>query len=267
MKVNITWIIGFVMMAVLVFLGMLDGGEMRYYWDWPSVQITVGGTLGAMIASTPFEIMKNVGKLFKFAILPPKFDAYKTIDDMVAYATTARSKGLLALEESANKAADPFMRQALMLIIDANDPDKVREMLENAMDSSAERHSAATSFFSVGVAMGPAFGMIGTLVGLIIMLNEMAENPDNIGTAMAIAIITTFYGSLLANVVLAPLEKSLKDTHASEELCKNMVLEGVMAIAAGANPRFIREKLEFMLPRSEVEKRAAKAGAAAPANQ
>jgi len=131
-------------------------------------------------------------------------------------------------------------------------------MLENAMETTAERHEQAASIFATGVAMGPAFGMLGTLVGLVIMLNGMADNPENLGSSMAIAIITTFYGSMLANVVFAPLENTLKVIHQREELCRNMVLEGVMAIAAGANPRFIREKLEFMLPRNEVEKRAVK---------
>lgn len=254
---NITLIIGMVIMLVLVVLGIVqsDGGSMDQFIDIASIQITVGGCLAAMISQTPLSTLKNAGKWFKIAFLPPKNDPYKTIEEIVEYATTARSKGLLALEESANSASDPFMKQALMLIVDANDPDKVREMLENALDGAASRHAAGAAFFGTGVSMGPGFGMIGTLVGLVVMLNNMAANPDNLGGAMAIAMITTFYGSLMANAIWAPLETALKNAHADEELCKTMIIEGVMSIAAGANPRLIQEKLEFMLPRSEVEKR------------
>lgn len=251
---NLTIIIGWVGCIGLVLYGILSAGDLGMFADVPSVLITVGGCLSAMIAQTPLSTLKNIGKFFKIAIMPTKFDPHKYIAELVEYATTARSKGLLALEESANNAADPFMKQALMIIVDGNDPDKVREMLETAVDSMAERHGAGSNFFGVGVSMGPGFGMIGTLIGLIIMLNGMADNPDDLGGSMAIAMITTFYGSMLANVIFAPLENALKNAHADEELCMNIIIEGVMGIAAGSNPRMIQEKLEFMVPRSSLKK-------------
>ncbi|MCL2019927.1 MAG: MotA/TolQ/ExbB proton channel family protein [Oscillospiraceae bacterium] len=247
---NFTIIIGWVICIALVIFGILEGGEMGMFLDATSALITFGGTIGAMIATTTFSQLKKVGKLFKTCLFPPKYNPNQYIKELVEYAMIARSKGLLALEESANNAKDPFMKQALMLIVDANDPNKVREMLESAVDHTAERHNNNASFFGRGVALGPAFGMLGTLVGLVIMLNKMGEDPDGLGPAMAVAIITTFYGSLLANVVFSPLEESLKNAHAEEELCMNIIIEGVMAIAAGSNPRLIQEKLEFMLPRS-----------------
>ena len=136
-----------------------------------------------------------------------------------------------------------------MLIVDANDSAKVREMLDSSLDFMDERHAAGREFFAKGVSMCPAFGMIGTLVGLVIMLNNM--DGGDLGKAMATALITTFYGSLFANVFFAPLETALKNAHDSEMLCMQIVVEGVMAIAAGSNPKMIQEKLEFMLPRSE----------------
>ncbi|MBQ7835114.1 MAG: MotA/TolQ/ExbB proton channel family protein [Ruminiclostridium sp.] len=147
------------------------------------------------------------------------------------------------------------MKQSLMLIVDANDSSKVRQMLEDSLDFMEARHEEGMNFFSKGGSLGPAFGRLGTLVGLVIMLNDL-EGGD-LGPAMATALITTFYGSFLANVVFAPMEAALKNAHASEMLCMQIVVEGVMSIASGSNPRLIQEKLEFMLPRSEKSAEAA----------
>lgn len=246
---NITLIIGWVVSLGLVSYGILNGGSFDMFFEISSLAITLGGTLGVLIAMSPLSLLKTIPKLFKIAILPPKYDPQKYIAEIVEYAKIARSKGLLALEDSANKCDDPFMKQSLMLIVDANDSSKVREMLESSLDFMEQRHAAGREFFAKGVSMCPAFGMLGTLVGLVIMLNNMSSG--DLGSAMAVALITTFYGSLFANVIFAPLETALKNAHDGEMLCMQIVIEGVMAIAAGSNPRLIQEKLEFMLPKSQ----------------
>lgn len=246
---NITLIIGWVVSLGLVSYGILNGGSFDMFFEISSLAITLGGTLGVLIAMSPLSLLKTIPKLFKIAILPPKYDPQKYIAEIVEYAKIARSKGLLALEDSANKCDDPFMKQSLMLIVDANDSSKVREMLESSLDFMEQRHAAGREFFAKGVSMCPAFGMLGTLVGLVIMLNNMSSG--DLGSAMAVALITTFYGSLFANVIFAPLETALKNSHDGEMLCMQIVIEGVMAIAAGSNPRLIQEKLEFMLPKSQ----------------
>lgn len=246
---NITLIIGWVVSLGLVTYGILNGGSFDMFIEISSLAITLGGTLGVLIAMSPLSLLKTIPKLFKIAILPPKYDPQKYIAEIVEYAKIARSKGLLALEDSANKCDDPFMKQSLMLIVDANDSSKVREMLESSLDFMEQRHAAGREFFAKGVSMCPAFGMLGTLVGLVIMLNNMSSG--DLGSAMAVALITTFYGSLFANVIFAPLETALKNAHDGEMLCMQIVIEGVMAIAAGSNPRLIQEKLEFMLPKSQ----------------
>lgn len=246
---NITLIIGWVVSLGLVSYGILNGGSFDMFIEISSLAITLGGTLGVLIAMSPLSLLKTIPKLFKIAILPPKYDPQKYITEIVEYAKIARSKGLLALEDSANKCDDPFMKQSLMLIVDANDSSKVREMLESSLDFMEQRHAAGREFFAKGVSMCPAFGMLGTLVGLVIMLNNMSSG--DLGSAMAVALITTFYGSLFANVIFAPLETALKNAHDGEMLCMQIVIEGVMAIAAGSNPRLIQEKLEFMLPKSQ----------------
>ena len=248
---NFTLIGGMVVCFGLVIYGIIGGGnDIIWYYDFSSVMITVLGSIAATIAATPLSDVKNLGKWFSIAFKPPKYDPKAVITELIEYATVARSKGLLALEESANNAKDPFMKQALMLIVDSNDPDKVRDMLENSLDHMAERHNSGSGFFATAVSMGPAFGMIGTLIGLVAMLRTMGDNPDSLGASMAVAIITTFYCSLLANAIFAPIESSLKNTHTNEEFCKTIIIEGVMSIAQGSNPRAIEEKLMFMLPKS-----------------
>jgi len=247
---NIAIIVGWVGSFGAVIASIFIAGELGWFIDGASVFIVFVGTFFGMLACCSPTMMKSIGKYFKIAFFPPKLDPSEYIKNLVEYATIARSKGLLALEETANSVTDPFMKQALMLIVDANDPDKVREMLEGAIEHTAERHSLGADFFAKGVTFGPAFGMMGTVVGLVSMLQGMAENPDGMGDSMATAVITTLYGSLMSNVICAPMEASLKNAHANEELCMSIVVEGVMAIASGSNPRLIQEKLEFMLPRS-----------------
>ena len=241
-------IIGWVVSIGLVMYGIFSGGEISWFIDIPSLMITVGGTFGVLIAISPISLLKSVPALFKYALFPPKYKAETYIDQIVDFANTARSKGLLALEDSANKCEDPFLKQSLMLIVDANDSAKVREMLEGSLSFMEERHEAGQAFFGKGASLAPAFGMLGTLVGLVQMLQNL--DGGDLGPAMATALITTFYGSFFANIVFTPLERALQNAHGDEVLCMQIIIEGVMAIAEGSNPRMIREKLEFMLPKS-----------------
>lgn len=258
---NLSLIIGWVLSFGLVVFGIvvdLDGGfsvnmgGMANFIDVQSLAITVGGTIGCLIASFPMSYLKGIGKRLGIAIKPKKYDPKKYIDQIVEYAQVARSRGLLALEESANQCTDAFMKSALMMIVDANDPEKVRGMLDDTIMFMCERHEQGRSFFEKGVGIFPAFGMLGTLVGLINMLATLnLDDPTELTSGMAVALITTFYGSLFANVIFAPLGMALKNSHEEELLCMQIIEEGVLAIAGGSNPRYIQEKLEFMLPKSQ----------------
>ena len=256
---NITLIIGWVLSFGLVVFGIvfdtkkgINFGSMSNFIEIQSLAITVGGTIGCLVASFPMSYLKNLGKRFAIAFKPKKYDPKKYIEQIVEYAQVARSKGLLALEESANQCTDPFMKSALMMIVDANDPEKVRGMLDDTIMFMCERHEQGRAFFEKGVSIFPAFGMLGTLVGLINMLASLdLSNPQALTSGMATALITTFYGSLFANVVFAPLGMALKNSHEEELLCMQIIEEGVLAIAGGSNPRYIQEKLEFMLPKSQ----------------
>lgn len=255
---NITIIIGWVLSFGLTVFGIMSGGEIGNFIDPASILITVGGTFGGLIASFPMSTLAALPKLFKIALFPPKYNPQKYIDEIVEYARVARSQGILTLEDSANKAKDPFMKKSLLLLVDANDTEKIREMLEEAISFTEDRHAANRAFFEKGVALAPAFGMLGTLVGLVNMLKNMEESGD-LGGAMATALITTFYGSLLANVIFGPLASALENANNNEILCMQIICQGSMAIAAGFNPALIREKLEFMLADKDI-KHAEKSG-------
>ena len=248
---NFSLIIGWVIAFGLILFGILSTGDIGNFLDPSSLAITGGGALACLIASYPLSYLAGVPKKLVMAFTPKKYLPEKYIQEIVGYAQIARTKGLLALEESANQCKDDFMKSSLMLIVDANDPEKVRSMLDDAINFMCDRHEQGRAFFEKGTALFPAFGMLGTLVGLINMLASMSESPDDLATGMAQALITTFYGSLFANVIFAPIGMSLKNSHEDELLCMQIIEEGVLAIAAGSNPRYIQEKLEFMLPKSK----------------
>ncbi len=249
---NLTGILGLLMGIGLIIYGMVGNGDSAMnFFDVPSIAIVLGGTLGALMLSFPFKTIKNVPRMIGMVFMPKKYKPEKYIKEMVEYAKIARSKSLLALEESANVCEEPFMKSSLLLIVDANDSDRVKAMLDDAIDFICERHEANWSFFERASAVAPAFGMIGTLVGLINMLQNLTGNADGLGAGMSTALITTFYGCIIAHLICSPIANRLKSIHAQEILCMQIIEEGSLAIISGANPRYIEEKLEFMLPKGK----------------
>ena len=246
---NISGLLGFLAACGLIVFGMIGKGDLiTNFVDVTSLALVLGGTLGALLIAYPFKVIKNVPKMILMVIKPKKYKPEKYIEQMVEYAKIARTKSLLALEDSANECTEPFLKSSLMLIVDANDSDRVKAMLDDAIDFMCERHEQNFSFFDKASALSPAFGMIGTLVGLINMLANLSGDPDGLGAGMSVALITTFYGSIFSNLICAPISTRLKAIHAEEVLCMQIIEEGALAIISGANPRYIQEKLEFMLP-------------------
>lgn len=278
-QLNIINIIGLVLALVLIVFGMVfvmpnpEAGEeggfkfemIKNFFDVSSILIVVGGTVGALIFTYPASVLKNVGKMVGFALNSPKYDPLAVIAEMVDYCKTARMKGILQLEEAANACTDSFTKSALMLIVDANDSEKVKQMLDDAIDYMTERHEANYSIWIKGSAVAPALGMIGTLVGLVNMLKTMdptdSSSAANLGGQMSVALVTTFYGCILAHLIFGPIGNQLKYLHSREMLCKLIVEEGALAILSGANPRFVQEKLEMMLANETVNGKGSKKGA------
>ena len=217
------------------------------FFDAASIFITIGCTLFIVVASFPGHMLKNIPKHFKIILNNKMFDPKGYIDQLVELAQIARKNGLLSLEEKANEQTDPFFKQAIMLIVDANDQDKVRGILENDIECMSARHEDAAALYDKASSVAPAFGMVGTLVGLINMLKSMNLSgdggADSLGTSMGTALITTLYGCLLAHMVFGPVAQLLRGRDSEEVLCKQIIVEGVMAIQAGENPKSLRERL------------------------
>ena len=261
---DISTLIGWVMAVGLIVWG-IGFSKLGNFWDPQSLAIVLGGAIAALIASYPFRILKEVPKHILICFRGGKYNVPKLVDQLVDLAMLARQSGLLALEEKAEEIKDPFFKQSILKIVDANDPDKVRELLEKELDDMAARHDEAAGIYEKGSAYAPAFGMIGTLVGLINMLKGMnlgdGGGASNLGQDMSVALITTFYGSAFANIFCQPIAKKLRIRQAEEELYCTTVVEGIMAIQAGENPQFLRERLLACMKQSQQKKLLLKAQA------
>lgn len=222
--------------------------------DIPSILITVLGATSAVIVSNPLERTMKAGKLFQLIMNKPVYDLKRKIQEIVNFSEKARRDGLLALEDDMDKLEDPFMQKALQLIVDGTDPDVVRNVMEIDLASMETRHTENRGWFDVLGDMGPAFGMIGTLIGLIGMLGNLGGDASAIGRGMAAALITTLYGSMLANMIAIPTSNKLKSRTAEEIILKQIMIEGALSIQAGENPRIVEEKLSSYLdPVTRVE--------------
>lgn len=259
---NIASIIGLLAGLVLMIFGItfvtvtksFDFGLLKNFWDFSSVLITFGGSFTTMITMSP-NLKAYIEKLASFKIIlnAPVYNDVETIKNIIALSNVARKEGLLALEETANGIEDDFLKKGILLIVDGTDPELVRSILETELNCIESRHNDIIGFWDKLSAMGPAWGMIGTLVGLINMLKDL-NDVATIGPNMAVALVTTFYGSVLANWLCIPIVNKLKDINGSEIMMKEVIVEGLLSIQAGENPRVIEEKLKsFLKPASRAE--------------
>lgn len=248
---DIATILGLVICFAMFLVGVATSGGLQSigsYWDVPSVFITFGGAFAAVLASN--SIQSFVGGLKSFALIlkVPQNNTAEMIQNIIELSNVARKEGLLSLEEAAGDLDDPFLKKGILLIVDGTDPELVRAIMETELVSMDSRHKAKIGFWENVAAMGPAWGMIGTLVGLVNMLNNMSDAAA-IGPNMAVALITTLYGSLLANWICAPVSNKLKAHNEMEMMQKEIMIEGLLSIQAGENPRVIEEKLKsFVAP-------------------
>ena len=213
------------------------------FFDVSSILIVIGGTIAVVVACYPKQA-KNFVKHFRIILRTDAFDPSIYIEQLTELAQIARKNGLLALEEKGNEQENAFFKQAIMLVVDNNDPEQVRSILENEIEQTSSRHQEVVAMYERGSNAAPAFGMIGTLIGLINMLKSLSDaDMNSLGPNMAVALITTFYGSLLAHVVFNPIAANLTARDEEEVLCRQIIMEGIMAIQSGENPKFLRERL------------------------
>ena len=252
---DIASLIGLIMGFFLLVYGIISNhADIMTYLNFPSAIITFGGALFATMFF--LNSMKGIKLIFKTSSM----NTSEMIKSIIDLSNVARKEGLLSLEEAAADLDEPFLKKGILLIVDGTDPDLVRGIMETELVSIEARHKTVISFWEALASMGPAWGMIGTLVGLVNMLNNMSD-PSRIGGDMAVALITTLYGSVLANWLCTPVAGKLKAQNAQEMQLKEIMVEGLLSIQAGENPRVIEEKLKsFLAPKERTTEGGEEAG-------
>lgn len=247
-------IIGLVVAFAMMLLGILTGDDgvagIKYFWDFKSVLITFGGAFFSTMAAYSMKDYIAGLKSFLLIFKSSTQNIPEMITKIIDLSNVARKEGLLSLEEVASELDDEFLKKGILLIVDGTDPELVRAILETELISTEERHKKKINFWQDLGSMGPAWGMIGTLIGLILMLQNMSD-ASAIGPAMSVALITTLYGSILANWICSPVANKLKAYNADEIMLKEIMIEGLLSIQAGENPRVIEEKLKSFLAPAE----------------
>jgi chemotaxis protein MotA len=242
-------LIGLAAGVAIIAYSMLSGSVPSMYLHIPSLIITGGGTIAVTLMHFPMKDMLGLVSVVKNAFFQKELTADKQIELISEISEKARKEGILSLEQRLNEINDKFLVKGLRMIIDGVKPEIVAGVLKNEIANMSERHKAGQKILMTMSTYGPAWGMIGTLVGLIDMLASM-DDPSKIGMGMATAIITTFYGAVLANLICVPLAGKLETRAKQELIIKNLVLTGVVSIQANENPRMIREKLlTFLEPK------------------
>ena len=251
---DIATIVGLVVCLSLCVYGIVGGDQgwpaIMNFLDPPSAFITLGGSFCCILASTSLKNFVSGFKSFAMILKVPAVNIPTMIQSVIDLSNIARKDGLLSLEEATASLDDPFLKKGILLIVDGTDPELVRAIMETELSSIEKRHASNIKFWDDLGAMGPAWGMIGTLIGLINMLSNM-DDAASIGPSMSVALITTLYGSMLANWICIPVSSKLKVNNDSEVMVKEIMIEGLLSIQAGENPRVIEEKLKSFLSPKE----------------
>ena len=241
---DIATIVGFIAAATCMMVGI--GKNLSSMIDPNSVIIVVGGTIAAALIANPLQEIVSLVSVMKNAFIVKSTMPTELIERIVGFAETARREGILALEQAIEDGDDVFLTSGVRLAVDGTEPDLIMDILETELLHVGDRHKLGQDIISNMGDSAPAFGLIGTLIGLVIMLKNM-DDPAAIGPGMAIALLTTMYGAMLGNIVFKPLSQKLKAYSTKEVLSKQMIIEGIMSIQSGDNPRIVEHKLSVFL--------------------
>ncbi|WP_319763989.1 MotA/TolQ/ExbB proton channel family protein [Maridesulfovibrio sp.] len=241
---DIATLIGIVGGFGLIIATIVMGGNVGGFIDPPSLVVVVGGTFASAFIMFPMGVVLKSFKIALKGFFSKSEDPKVMIDQIVALAETARKESLVALEKVA--IDDEYLKKGIILVADGTDGDLVRAIMEIEIDAMKKRHFQGQGVMKGMGAMAPAFGMIGTLIGLVQMLSNLSD-PDAIGPAMAVALLTTLYGSVLANVVFLPLATKLSERSLEEASYMEIMVEGVVSIQKGEHPSIVKEKLQAFL--------------------
>lgn len=244
---DLTTLAGMLMAVALLLWALAAGGDLTLFWDTPSVIMVVGGSISVTIVSYRPSDLKGLIKIMMRTLLFKLPTPQQEIERIITYANLARKEGLLALEAKLQEVDDKFFAKGIQLVIDGFSADTVRDIMDLEHSFQQQRHSQGKKMVDTIGTMAPAFGMIGTLVGLVQMLANMSD-PSSIGAGMAVALLTTFYGAVVSNVFMTPLSNKLDIRAKEEALLRNLMVEGIVAIQSGEKPQLIKEKLKGFLP-------------------
>jgi chemotaxis protein MotA len=249
---DLATLIGIVIATLLVFGSILSGQGVAFFFSLSSAMIVFGGAIGATLVNFPLSDVLAVVNVAKNAFLQKSASPAETIATLVDVAEKARREGILAIERELDEINDEFVKLGIQYAVDGTEPETIRAILESELASMEERHKQGKKIFDALGTYAPAFGMVGTLIGLIQMLSSL-DDPTKIGAGMATALVTTLYGSLVANVVFLPMGGKLEYRSREEARRKELIIEGILAIQSGDNPRIVRDKLKTFLPPNERE--------------
>jgi chemotaxis protein MotA len=245
---DLATILGILSAFGLVIISILMGSGLKLFIDIPSVMIVFGGTLGCTMINYPLkEVFGSLGVVrnaFFSGTIPAADQVIKQFVDLGA---KARREGILALEPDVRDIKEAFLKKGLQMAVDGLEPQSIEEILETELSNQSARHQLGADVFSTMATFAPAMGMIGTLIGLVQMLQSM-DDPSKIGPAMAVALLTTFYGSILANLVCMPIAGKLRGRSKEETQAKEMVIEGILSLTRGENPRILEQKMLTFVP-------------------
>ena len=246
---DIATIGGIVAGLFLIIMSIMMGGDIGGFISLPSMMIVIGGCFAATFVNFPLKVVVSVMNLVKKTFQHQDVSPADTVDTLVKLAEKARREGILAIEKAIYGIDDPFLKTGVQLAVDGTEPEIIRSIMDNELSNLENRHKIGQAVMHSLGTYAPAFGMIGTLIGLIQMLRSL-EDPTQIGGGMAVALITTFYGALLGNLVFLPMEGKLKGRSQEEILRREMIIEGILSIQSGDNPRIVRGKLiTFIAPK------------------
>lgn len=248
---GITTLVGIVIaIAMLIVAFMMEGGSPASLFAMTALMIVMGGTLGAAITAFPLPVILGIPKYFMISIRGTSEHGSHVVDTFVELAEKARREGLLALEGDAQLLDDAFMRKGTMLVVDGTDPELVQAILESEIDAMAERHEVGVQLFEAMGGFCPTMGVLGTVMGLVVVLGHLSQ-PEKLGESIAVAFIATLYGVGIANIIFLPIASKLKGISKAEQHERYMVMQGILSVQAGDNPRIVREKLEAYLAPSK----------------
>lgn len=254
MKRNILPAIGLVVGVGLIIWAMASNSALSQFFDGPSLVITLFGSFSALLISFPMNTLKKVPALLKKLLFTPDDDRQALIDTISQLAKKSRTEGVLALENEIKELDNNVLVYGLEMVVDGMEIDTIEEILNVELEQTEDRHSIGQEVFLKWGEFAPAFGMIGTLIGLIAMLGDL-QDPSLIGTGMATALLTTFYGSFLANMLFLPIAKNLEMQTANELKTNEMIIEGVLALQRGDNPRILEQKLQSFMSNTDQKKK------------